>query len=283
MVSIIILSYNTHALLSTCLQSVFKHLKDLPFEVIVVDNASSDQSVHMVKTKFPKVKVIECTENLGFGKGINRGAKEARGEYLLFLNSDTQFTDDSFSKMVSFLEVKKHHRVGVVGGKLKNSGDSSSFSHNSFYTLPKTFALLFLGQKNEKRLYKPTKVDWVSGGYMLVLKEAFDLVKGFDKGYFMYIEDMDLCYRLLKKGYKTYYFPDAAVKHIGQGSSNRSFAIIQIYKGLLYFYRKHNSVFSYYLLKLFLLVKAVGSIVVGIILRREYLTRTYRQALTSII
>lgn len=282
MVSIIILSYNTHALLSTCLQSLYTHLQDVPFEVIVVDNGSSDQSVHMIKTKFPKVKLIESDTNLGFGKGVNKGAEVAKGAHLLFLNSDTQMIDNSFEKMLIFLKEKYHHNVRVVGGKLVNKS-SSSASYDSFYTIPKIFSMLFLSRSGEKALKKPTRVDWVSGGFMLIDKDAFLKVKGFDKGYFMYIEDMDLCFRLKKKGYKTYYYPDSQVKHIGQGSSNRSFAIIQIYKGLLYFYKKHHSYASYVCVKLLLLIKGLVSIGVGIITGRGYLIKTYKAALSEIV
>lgn len=283
MVSIIILSYNTADFISSCLQSVYTYVKDAPFEIIVVDNHSQDQSVHLIKTKFPKVRLIESKSNLGFAKGINLGVSYAKGEMLLFLNSDAQFFDTSFSKMVGFLREMKEKRVGIVGGKLINKDRTTSFSYHQFYTLSRVFNLLFYERGNRQESRHQLRVDWVSGGFMLIWKDLFKDFHGFDKGYFMYIEDMDLCYRISKKGFKTYFFPYSKVHHIGQGSSNRTFAIIQIYKGLLYFYKKHKPRWQYAILKGMLLTKAIVSIIVGIIKNDQYFLRTYMSAFKQIV
>lgn len=279
MVSIIILSYNTASLITQCLTSVFTHVKDVPFEVIVVDNNSHDQSVHIIKTRFPKVKVIESEKNVGFAKGINLGATQAKGDLLLLLNSDTTFSNNAVLKLVEFLKERKN--AAVVGGNLKNKDGSTSSSYSDFYTISKIFSFLFLKDSKSHVTQNPKRVDWVSGGFMLIRKDVFDEVNGFDGHYFMYIEDMDLCYRLSKRGYEIYYYPDATVAHVGQGSSNRTFAIVQIYKGLLYFYKKHTPVWQYWIVRFMLIVKATMSLVVGIITGNSYLKETYSSALKN--
>lgn len=279
MVSIIILSYNTASLISQCLSSVFTHVTDMPFEVIVVDNHSHDQSVHVIKTKFPKVRVIESEKNLGFAKGVNLGASHAKGDFLLFLNSDTTFSDNALEKLLTFVSTRKN--VAVVGGKLENTDGSTSSSYNDFYTLSKIVTFLFFKDRERRIFHKPKRVDWVSGGFMLIKKDLFEEINGFDDHYFMYIEDMDLCFRLSKLGYEVFYLPEAVVSHVGQGSSNRTFAIVQIYKGLLYFYKKHMPGWQYWVVRMLLSAKATMAYVVGIITGNTYLKETYSSALKN--
>ncbi len=140
MVSLIILSYNTENLLRDCLLSLEFHLKS-EHEIIVVDNASQDGSVQMVEKSFPKVKLIKNTENSGFAKGCNLGATRARGEYLLFLNSDITLDNDPLPSFIKAISTKKTH--GVVGGLLQNSDGSLQRSYGNFYTLKNLFLMLF--------------------------------------------------------------------------------------------------------------------------------------------
>lgn len=282
MVSIIILSYNTKDLLHTCITSVRKHVTTLPIEIIVVDNNSSDDSVKMIKKEFPFIKVIESRENLGFSKGINLGAEHAKGEYLLFLNSDCEFLDNSFEYMISFME--KHTQAGIVGGKMENNDGSMQRSYNNFYGIKDIAIMLFGREKAELLLKKGNEeqeTDWVSGGFMLVRSSIFKQVKGFDEHIFMYTEDMELCFRVKKLGYKIYYFPDARVRHEGQGSSDRSFAVIHIYKGIRYFYKKHRSIVSYAIIFFLLLIKAALAIIIGTVSGNKKLITTYIQAITA--
>lgn len=280
MVSLVILSYNTAQYLSECLSSVYQNVLGVVFEVVVVDNNSTDTSIHTVKTRFPKVKLIESRENLGFAKGVNKGVEHAKGDWVLLLNSDTRIHRDSLSELLGFAE--KTPEAVIVGGRLKNKDGTTSSSYSSFYTPLRVFTLLFLPKKNEKDSRQPREVDWVSGGFALIKKDVFEEIGGFDPHFFMYIEDMELCYRLKKRGYKVYYDPKAAVDHVGQGSSNRTFAIIQIYKGLLYFYKKHKKR-EYYLVKAMLYLKASMSLVVGYINNDNYLKSTYREVFQKVL
>lgn len=282
-VSIIILSYNTADLLKNCLTSLYSHIKAPSFEVIVVDNASHDSSVAMVKTHFKHATVIENNDNVGFAKGCNIGAKHATGDYLLFLNSDTEIHDpNTLTKLVSLMDGEK---VGVAGGLMLNEDKSFQRSFGNFYTLPHVAKMLFLGEKSEisgQTFTTVQKTDWVSGGFMLVKKTVFEKIHGFDEGYFMYVEDVDLCYRIHKAGYTVVVDPKIQVLHIGHGSSNRSFAVINIYKGLSRFYKLHRSSVEYVSLRLLLSLKAYIVMFFATIKGDKALSDRYRKALSSL-
>lgn len=279
MVSIIIVSFNTKDLLRACLSSVQNHLKGFDYEIIVVDNYSNDGSSEMVKTEFKEIMLIENKENVGFGKANNIGAKKAKGEALLFLNSDTQFVDDSLKKMVSLFG--NNEKIGVVGGKLKNASGAIEQSAGKFYSLFNLVLVLFglehigfVRYNGEKR-----ETDWVSGGCMLVRRSLFEKLKGFDENMFMYVEDMEFCYRVKKEGFAVWYYPKMKAIHISFGSSNKAFAIIHIYQGILYFYKKHMGGVQYEVIRGLLVAKAAGAICIGIVFRNKYVIDTYKKAL----
>ncbi len=278
--SIIILSYNTKEYLRDCLQSIYNNLPKGFFEVIVVDNASIDNSIEMVLKEFPKVNVFKSDKNLGFAKGVNMGAKKAKGELLLFLNSDAVLQNDKVVEMTSF--IRRNEDVGILGGLLVNQDLTRQRSYGKFYTLPVAVKMLIGGDRMEirgKRLDKPVRVDWVSGGFMMVKTSIFTKISGFDENYFMYMEDVDLCYRAKNMGFLTFIFPDSYALHLSHGSSNRTFAIENIYKGLLYFYKKHRHEWEYNVLKFILFTKAWILMSTGILIRNQYLKNTYRNVI----
>ncbi|HYM65169.1 MAG TPA: glycosyltransferase family 2 protein [Candidatus Sulfotelmatobacter sp.] len=283
--SIIILSYNTKALTLACINSIVEEYKEEllkeQFEVIVVDNASSDGSLSALKRITRKgIEVLESGENLGFSKGCNFGAKSARGKYLLFLNSDTVIKDQGFLKMVDLLN--KNENYGVLGGKLKNDDGTAQPSTGRFYNLFTLFFML-LGLERFGLLRESPKeikeVDWVSGACLMIKKSVFEKIGGFDKDIFMYTEDMELCYKAKKQGFKTYFFPEIMLYHKSLGSSNRAFAILNIYKGIILFYKTHKSKPEYLIAKFMLKLKAVILVVFGQIVNNKYLKETYSQAL----
>lgn len=287
--SIVILNYKTKDLTVSCLESIVKLYKqeliNSVLEIIIVDNGSADDSLESIKyyvssSKYKNIKIIGNEENVGFAKGCNIGEGLAKGKYILFLNSDTEVKDRGFLKMVEFLE--NNQRVGILGGKLLNINGSSQPSAGKFYTLFNLFFMLaglgkFFGIRKSPNTI--SKVDWVSGGCMMVKKSLFKKLSGFDESYFMYIEDMDLCFRANKLEFATYFYPDVKVFHKELGSGNRSFAVTQIYKGLLYFYKKHKSYFEYVVARILLKIKASVAIIVGIITNNSSLTKTYRMAI----
>ncbi len=266
--SIIIVSFNTKKLLDDCLSSVYASLQktSVSFEIIVVDNVSTDGSKEMVKKKYPGVVLVANGQNVGFGRANNQGIKRAKGEYILLLNSDTIVQDNALEKLLQFSKI---HPDAFIGPKLYNADGTPQTSCGPFFTLPVVFAALFLkGDYTGITRQSPDEtraVDWVSGACIIAPKKLFmdDLL--FDEGIFMYMEEIDLLMRAGKKGYRTMFYHEAHITHLGSGSSTnrRKGPVLNIYRGFLYLYRKHYSAFSLAVLKFLLKAKAGIAIIVG--------------------
>ncbi|MEK7571704.1 MAG: glycosyltransferase family 2 protein [Patescibacteria group bacterium] len=292
LLSIVILNYKKPRLTLACTASLYKffskELDSNTMEIIIVDNHSEDESVVLFEKEIKKQGYTNChiianKANDGFSKGCNLGAKTAKGSYFLFLNNDTLVEDKSIENMIKYLD--QHNEVAILGGQLLNADRSKQASVGSFYTPARATALLLGMQRvgavdtNPKEV---TRVDWVKGALFLIRAEVFKELNGFDEHIFMYAEDMELCYRAHKKGYATYFYPFCSVLHAEHGSTNRSFAIIQIYKSLLYFYKKHRSYREYLYIKALLITKAKILVLAGTILHKQYLTSTYEKALSVV-
>jgi len=286
--SIIILSYNTKDLTIQCAESVAKQykkeLEEKNLEIIVVDNNSKDDSVSQIlnlKSEISNLKVVLNKKNVGFARGCNIGAKAAEGKYILFLNSDTQVEDNGFLSMVEFLE--KNPNVAILGGKLHSADGSAQPSCGKFYDLF-NLVIMLLGLERLGFLRsspnKIQKVDWVSGACMMVKGDVFKKLAGFDEKLFMYMEDMEICYRAKKLGFSTYFYPNLKLGHQSLGSSNRTFAIVNIYKGILHFYSKHRSYFEYMIAKTLLIAKAAILITIGVLTFNSTLRDRYKKAVS---
>lgn len=278
--SIIILSFNTKSLTVACVKSLIKNYKEElkrgEIEVIVADNNSHDDTVSSL-SKFPQIRVVVNKENYGFSKGNNLGSKSAKGSYLLFLNSDTEVEDKGFISMVNFMD--KNPKIGILGGKLTNIDGSAQTSCGNFYTFFNLALTLFgFDSLMRKSPGKSQGVDWVSGASFMIRRSLFQKLKGFDENIFMYTEDMELCFRAQKNGFSTYFYSGVKLIHKELGSSNREFAIVNTYKGILYFYKKHNN-FLYPVVKLMLVIKATVSLIIGLLSNNNYLKKTYYSAL----
>ncbi len=238
----------------------------------------------MIKNEFRNVLLVENEKNLGFTKGNNIGAKKAKGEYLFFLNSDCQVIKSDIKGLIDLFGKDKN--IAVVGGALKDLSVSIQKSWGTFYDIFWVFFTLFVGERLRPTMRSNSEVfetDWVMGACMITKADVFKKIGGFDENIFMYLEDMELCYRVKKLGLLVFCYPNFKVLHLGQGSSNRSFAIVHIYKGLLYFFRKHKSYLEYTIIKMLLIMKASFAIAVGMLTRNTYLLTTYKKALASII
>lgn len=289
--SIIILSYNTKDLTLACLRAVVseykKELEKKELEVIVVDNNSSDNSVESIKGYISGIKCSESIalilskENLGFGKGNNLGVKSAKGKYILFLNSDTEVLDKGFLSVVDFLD--KNANVAILGGKLENSDGSVQKSCGKFYNLF-NLLLMLLGFERlgflKSSPKKIQKVDWISGACMMVRSDVFKRLDGFDEKLFMYVEDMEICFRAKELGFSTYFYPNLTLKHKSLGSSNKAFAIINIYRGILHFYSRHKTYLEYVIAKTLLVAKADILILIGFLTFNSELRNTYKKAIS---
>lgn len=284
--SIIVISYNTCPITVNCVNSIFNSFKNTKvFEVIVVDNNSNDKTVDELKKlqhKYPHIKIIENKDNIGFAKANNQALKYAQGEYLLFLNSDTLVLDDALEKMFNFYKDNRK-TIGYLGGKLFNKDLTPQPSCGPFYSLPVVFAALFLrGDYWSLTRYSPNKVkevDWISGACIMTTKNEFNKINGFDENIFMYMDEIDLLYRAKKKGVKVFFYPKSKFIHLGSASSGkRTFPIIQVYSGLIYFYKKHHSSISIKILIFMLKLKASIAICLGKLTKNDYLLETYEKA-----
>lgn len=261
--SIIIVSWNTADLLNQCLTSIFDYPPEGLFEVIVVDNASTDPSVQMVKECFPQVKLIDSKENLGFAGGNNRAILQSQGRYVLLLNPDTEVKPDTFNHLIDFMD--KHPKAGAVGpltlnpdGTLQASCYPAPTLFREFWRLCHLDTIYAYGTYyiTEWDQNKVRKVDALLGACLLLRKTTLDQVGLLDETYFMYSEEIDLCYRLQKANWQLYWIPQAKIVHYG-GQSAQQVAVemfMQLYKGKLIFIRKHYGRFAGQIYKLILLI-----------------------------
>ncbi len=288
--SIIIISYNTKKITENCLKSVFKSLRNskIKYEIIVVDNASTDGTVKLLTSLQVKdLRVVLNKENVGFVKANNQAAKTARGEYLLFLNSDIIVINSAIEKLYNFYK-QNEKKINFLGGKLLNKDLTPQPSCGPMYSLPVVFAHLFLkGDYWGLTRYSPDEtkeVDWISGACILTKKIFFNQLGGFDEKIFMYMDEVDLFFRAKKNGLRIFFYPKAQFIHLGSASSgSRTYPIIQVYRGLLYFYKKHfNRPISIFSLKFMLKLKARIAILLGKLLGNKYLINTYEEALKMV-
>lgn len=254
--SIIIVNYNTRDLTIDCIESIKRETVDLEYEIIVVDNNSDDDSVNRIKNNFADVIVISLTENLGFGKANNIGASNATGEYLFLLNSDTKLINNAVGILVKFMRGSELSKIGACGGNLYKIDGTPNFSYslefpsvkNIFYYRSGLIKLLERETFNFTNYVK--EVALIIGADLLIRRDLFDQLEGFDPQFFMYIEDGDLQYRLHKMGYKIYSVPEAKIYHL-QGASSNSYSKLKMeIKSYRIYLRKHNNLISLHLFNL---------------------------------
>lgn len=248
-ISVIIVNWNTKDLLAAAIQSVIDTAGKLAVEIIVVDNGSTDGSQAMLRNRYPLARLIQNTQNVGFARANNQGASQAHGEYLLLLNSDAALYRGALQ---SLLEVMRAHpKAALVGAHLRNADGSFQASHTPFPNLWQEFLILsglgraFYGAQYPSRGPEenvgPQKVDYVEGACMLIRADAYQDVGGLDEGYFMYAEEVDLCYTLQQRGWEVWYQPKARVLHHGGGSSRnrRTSREGDLYQSRVRFFRKN--------------------------------------------
>jgi len=241
--SVIILNYNVRHFLELCLTSVEAALKDISAEIIVVDNASQDDSCSTVRAKFPKVILIENETNLGFSKGNNIGVEQAKGQYVCILNPDTVVAENAFSKLLEFAEAQE--RLGIIGCKLIDGQgnflpESKRYIPSPWVSTKKMLGLTdsyYVPEINEDDI---GNVEILVGAFMLLKKQVYLEVGGFDEDYFMYGEDVDLSYKILKKGYKNIYNGNVAIIHFkGESTLKDKVYVKRFYGAMQIFYQKH--------------------------------------------
>ena len=248
--SVIILNYNVRYFLELCVLSVQNAIKNIDAEIIVVDNNSLDGSCNMMKQRFPHVKLIENNENLGFPKGNNIGVAIARGEYICILNPDTVVAEDTFSQVLAFAQ--KQNDLGIVGVKLidgtgnflpesKRGTPTPFVAFTKITGLYKIFPNMF-GQYYAQHLSenKSGKVEILVGAFMLLKRDLYNKIGGFDENCFMYSDDIDLSYMALKKGKSNYYFHGTSVIHYkGESTIKDGIYMKRNQEAMNFFFKKH--------------------------------------------
>ncbi|MCC6385656.1 MAG: glycosyltransferase family 2 protein [Bacteroidia bacterium] len=253
--SVVIVNYNVKYFLEQCLLSVLKSIQGIEGEIWVVDNNSVDGSVELVKEKFPQVKVIANSFNAGFSKANNQAIRQSEGEYILLLNPDTVVEESTFSMVIQFMD--SHADAGGLGvymidGKGRFLPESKRglptpavafskvFGLSSLFPKSKVFGRYHLGYLDKEKVHP---VEVLSGAFMMLRREALDKTGLLDEDYFMYGEDIDLSYRIIKAGYKNYYFPGTRIIHYKGESTKKSSVnyVIVFYKAMVIFARKHFS------------------------------------------
>lgn len=259
--SVVLVNYNDRIHLKECLSSLTDTVKDISFEVIVIDNQSSDGTSEWIHEHAPRVRLTINTENVGFARANNQGIQESRGEYILFLNTDTILQPQAVAILLE--ELRSRRSIGAVGPALlceKNTFQVSFGQKVSF--LREIIQKMVLNPYYRIRLKRRAtqrQVGWLSAACLLVRKDVLEEVGRFDEKFFLYFEDIDLCIRIGKKGYVLEYLPQARVYHLG-GASTEGLKLFSRYhyrKSQIYFYRKHNSKAAITLLRLYLRINFI--------------------------
>ncbi len=265
--SVIIVNYNTRDLLEQCLESVFSSVCDVKLQVIVSDNGSNDSSLQMCHEKFPDVLVIDNNENLGFGAANNVAKAYVKGNFILFLNSDTIVHADTFQSSIKFLI--DNPGIGAMGCRLNHKDNCVQLSVAPFTSFSLSIKTRIkcsplATQRPEYYDEDHLSVDYVAGAFLMARAEILEKVSWFDEQFFMYAEEMDLCLRIAEAGYAVGYFSGTTTIHFGGMSSkgsNRSDLWRMISK--LRFIKKHHSFGYFQMFRLFSLLSMLSKCLVG--------------------
>ena len=241
--SIVIVSYNVCRFVAQCLDSVQRASGGIDAEVFVVDNASADDTVSYIGRHYPWVRLIANDDNLGFSRANNMAIRQAQGEYVLLLNPDTIVAEPTLRECVSFMDT--HPQAGGLGARMHNTDGSLAPESRRAIPSPWVSCLKMLGFT--KRYYmshlswdEPGRIEVISGAFFMLRRKALDQVGLLDEDFFMYGEDIDLSYRLLKGGWENWYHPSDIVHFKGESTQKSSFRYVHVfYQAMLIFFRKH--------------------------------------------
>jgi N-acetylglucosaminyl-diphospho-decaprenol L-rhamnosyltransferase len=252
--SIIIVNFHHSHMLGDCLESINRTIQKTHFETILVDNSNKDKGLEAILKLYPKTLLINNLKNVGFARANNQGAKIANGDFLLFINPDTTLTEGAVESMLNY--IRSDPSIGILGPKVLNPDQTIQYSCRKF---PTVWSGLFNRYSLTTRFFPNNRysrdylmldydhntirsVDWVSGCCMMAPNSTFKKANGFDENYFLFIEDVDLCQIIKKKGLRVVYFPDAKIFHKISSSNSRltSQLIIKRHKGMIYYNQKHT-------------------------------------------
>lgn len=261
MISVVLVQHNRGDLTCACVESLLCHSRE-GCEIIVVDNGSTDGSLEAVRERFGWLRIVPREKNLGFGAANNAGAELARGDFLFFLNNDTYALTDPLRPLEAYMQT--HPECGAAGIALRNTDGSPQPSTGKWPSIRTEWLT-----KHGRRLYDPREyasVDWLTGAALCVRREAFRQAGGFDEGYFMYFEDVDLCRRLANLGLARHFVPSIEMVHLGgasQAAGARQRMQKEYRRSQLRYYARHASFVELRFLRLYLRLKAAAGIALG--------------------
>lgn len=274
LLSVIVVSWNTRALLGRCLASVQAEVEALkrPVEVFVVDNASADLSAELVLSEFPWVHLIQNSVNAGFASANNQALRLSHGDYVMLLNPDTEVKEGAFARLLSFLD--RRPEVGAVGPRLIHADGSLQQSCYPLPTLAREFwRLLHLDKIRPWATYpaaswdmnQPREVESLQGACLLIRQSVLNQVGHLDERFFVYTEEIDLCRRILENGSKLFWIPDSViVHHEGQSTDQTSYPMfLQLYRSKLDYFRKHEGRVAAFVYKVILLLATIPRLVLS--------------------
>ena len=263
LLSIILVNYNGIDFLDNCLNSIKEFVSFADYEIIIVDNFSTDNSIQKIKDILPSATLICSQDNLGFGKANNLAVKHSHGQHLLFLNTDTILTENSPQILSNYLQ--QHQDIGAVSplitfrdgsyqlscGKLPNL--AIEFIDKIRYGLDQKWHHIFENLYS-KQHFSIQEMGWLTGACLMMRRDIFEQIGGFDESFFMYFEDKDICKRVHEAGWKVVYYPQTSLIHLLGGSSQDVKKSVNTYyrDSQLYYYQKHLGTFQTAILKLYL-------------------------------
>ena len=299
-ISIIVVNFETPSYTLQCIRSILNNSPAASFEIILIDNGSKDGSLDFIRSEFPEVICIETGSNQGFSKANNLGINNARGQYVLLLNSDTKILDNSLGGMLNYLE--SHSEVGAVGPRQLNGKGRLQLSWGDFPTLVSEIYRKLIHHRLsindfrvrdylEEKYADRTEVDWVSGSCLMARKKALLDAGLLDEHYFMYFEDIDLCRKIKEGGWGIRYLSDMTILHYGGVSARKNImrVLVEYRRSQIYFTRKYYGLNGVLVLKALLLLKSFvnffrwGSafLASSVLLRKKRMKESYANLLLN--
>ena len=303
-ISVIIVNYNTKQITEDCIKSLLEKNKDISIQLILVDNASTDTSDQMLGkfSRYKNTEVIINRENIGFARAVNQGIKMAKGEFVLLLNSDTLFIQNTLKPITEWM--RKNAKVGIVSCSLLNEDKSIQGTGGYFPTLSRVFSWMFFiddipllkqflhpyhplqrrSDADGQRFYNTQKhLDWVTGAFLLTRRKVIDQIGNLDEKYFMYMEELDFCFRTKRSGWDVMYLPKWKIIHLGGASGTKQQALLLELEGMKRLYTKHFSKLNYLLLQPILFLGIIARIFLFTFTLNLTKTKAYIFILNSLI